>query len=409
MKGGSTEWTVKVISPQPSRRDKGFVLEAVPPSDDRERGAKGARRGTEIADREEAKRVAEAWARELNATLWAPPRIETFSDLMAAHIAWRIQTGTKSGTLAHYHAAQRRLKGSLGPVPVAEVTRGKVVRARDELLSGTGSGRPLGLGTVRGTMNCCSKAWRWGHERELVPCPWPVFERLKVPKTKKRPFTPAEVEGVLGWVRDYQGGYWSPLFELLADTGMRSGEAISLRGCDVNRARSEVYVTGGAEGAKTEDSEAWVPVPPETMKLLPEREDGNEWVFQPRRPHYRRLGRQVGQRVILDVLRRALRALSVKDSRNLDVASFRRTEVDLQLQAGVPVSTSMRVTRHRSTAVHFGYQRRSTSHDTHEAVRRTKAFRKAEAVATPAAGVQHQEPLSNSSCSLPLCRDQASC
>lgn len=341
----SEEWRVYVVRPRPSGKEgRNFTLVAQPPDLLRKKGVKPLRKSAGSHLRPEADSGAERWARTLNSSI-LPDRDPLAVDVLDKHIAWR-ETATDGSrdTLVAYQQAARRLRPLLGSLRASEVTRPELLKARDALRL------TLGPGTVQQTLNCLSGAWRWALDREWVGWPLPAIGRLKAPDTEKRPLERHELEAMLGWVAGYQGGYWLPLFTLLADAGSRISETLRLQAQDVDLRAGVIRLRGKGNRARV------VPVPASTLAMLPVRAPG-AYVFHARRAGCRK-GKPLHRRVPLGIMWRAAEAC-LPDPDRVDLHSFRRTWISDAHEAGVPMLVSMRVTGHTSTAVHVGYARRA--------------------------------------------------
>lgn len=191
-------------------------------------------------------------------------------------------------------ASEQSLLGStrgakfLGTTPACEIDRGALLRVQDALKS------EIGAETVNTYLRRAAAYWRWCEERGLIDKAWPRIKPLRKPAARKRPYTPAEVEAVLAWLRDYEEGRWYPLLSLVAETGRRVSEVCKLRGRDVDRVG--LTITVRQKGDRT----LVLPVTPETLALLP-------GLF--RRPRDRRTGGGWGparRDTVLGVVRRAI-------------------------------------------------------------------------------------------------------
>jgi integrase/recombinase XerD len=216
----------------------------------------------------------------------------------------------------------------------------------------------LAPSTIKQTLGCARKAVRWAFKRGLVNRPCPTLDpedRIKVEETEKVPFTDEQVREIIAYF-DASEPHWLPIMLLLVDTGCRVGEACALHGADLDFAENVIFM----RETKTGEPRS-IAVPPTTMKLLPKVEAG-ERVFKPIRRAYR--DRPMRPRVVLQAVRRAIKACGFHNGHLLDVHSFRRRFIATGVQEA-PMSISMRQVGHRSTKVHMDYQRRSVGHDLH--------------------------------------------
>lgn len=339
-------WRVYVVKPRPNGKEgRNFTVKAEPPATLRAAGVIPIRKSTETPDRAEAERFAERMARDLNSGVLRGDD-PTVIEVLEKHTDWRAAIESPADTVTAYRQALRRLRPLFGETRGDELSRASVLRVQDELRA------TLGPGTVNQTLNCVRHAWGWAQEREWVSVDWPRVRRLPVPETEKRPCTDAEVEAALRWLSTYRGGYWLPVFTVLADSGARIGELLRLRGAQVDRAACVLRL------GRTKNGEARAPqLPAATMALVPQAEPG-ELVFRPKRPGFRS-DKPMSRRNTLGVLWRALEAIGVADRENLDQHSFRRSWISASVEERVPLTASMSVTGHRSTKVHLDYARRA--------------------------------------------------
>ncbi|MCW8138224.1 MAG: site-specific integrase [Planctomycetota bacterium] len=341
------DWRVYVVRPRPGGREgRNYTLCAEPPASLKRAGVKPIRKTAETDDHAEAERRAEKMARDLNSSV-LDGEDPTVIEVLAKHTDWRAATGAPANTIMAYRSALRRLTPLLGEARGRDLSRALLRRAQDALLK-----VPLAPGTVNQTLNCAGAAWVWAVERERATVDGPRAKRPHVPETQKRPFTDAEVESVLGWLATYRGGYWLPLFAVLADSGARVGELLRLRGSQVDR-EACVLRLGRGKNRETRSPR----LPRDTMALVPAAEP-NHLVFRPKRPGFRG-DRPMSARNTLGVLWRALDALKIPDADNLDHHSFRRSWISASVDERVPLTASMAVVGHRSTKVHLDYARRA--------------------------------------------------
>ena len=346
-------------------------------------------------DRALAAQKAATLSARLNAGA-APAKDLTFLEVMERHIAYREANGkTSKSTITNYRYARRSLAPFLGNLRGSELTEATIILARDQLE------RTLKPNTLIVRFNCAAHAWKWAYRREYVTAPWPKgIERPLAEPTDKRPYKEQEIQQILDWLEEHLDGRWLPFFTVLADSGCRVHELCQLRGRDVDREGARFFVARAKSGKPREFS-----LPPETMALVPEAV-GDERVFKPIRPYYR--DRLLRSRVVLQVLRRAFKALEFPDAHLLDVHSFRRRWISRSLRTGTPLPVSMKQTGHRSTKVHLDYQARTVDDDTQDAVRRLRASRLAHRASSGVSLPEEGEP-PNSRKTAPLSLAQTFC
>ena len=359
-------WTVYAIPPGKDRRS--WRLEARPPGGRGKSLWKRAETETEATAQERA----QLWQEELRALVLGND--PTVGDVLACHIAHRERDGhTKAGTLESYQMAHRRIaRLELAALRSAALTRAVLLHAQDELR------RLMKPQVVNLTMAKAKTAWTWANERGLVKTPWPAVKRLKPLPTIKRPFRDGEVVAVLEWLAASKPT-WLSFFAVLADSGARPGELLSIDGRDVDRARCELVLrVQGERDTKTHEPRI-VAVSAETMELVPQA--------RPDQPVFRgQRSPRLSIHTVLFRLHRAVKAIpSIKDPERLDVTSFgRRGFVASAHRAGVPPDVARRQTGHKTLAAHMVYTRNAEGDDLHEVVALVRSRR-------PATGRSRQE------------------
>jgi hypothetical protein len=203
----------------------------------------------------------------------------------------------------------------------------------------------------------------------------------------KKPFRPEHVVAVLRWISDNDPAY-KGVFGVLAQTGCRAGEAVTLQGRNV-----EFVDTGDEQGAvieieatKCKTGERRVTgVTKDVADLLPRvgkndylfRAGRTKWRGKPTHPH-------LTVRTLLGVLYRALDALGLPRG-EYDLHSFRRARITHEHDAGAPRYVSMKNAGHKSAANHDRYTA-NADWDPIEAAYRVANYR---------LGVVHQDATSN--------------
>lgn len=218
-------WRVTVREPRADKKEKNLVLVARPPKGLVDEWGKRVRKKEKSSGTQDGK-VAEARAREaeerLNATLPSSSFDRTVEEAVAAYLTGHEVAETYRVSC---RSALKHARHTLGKLRGAELTKGSLLRAQDDLR------RRLGPATVNLYLSVFGAAWRWCYDRELVEHPWPGVRALPT-ETKKRPYQPEEVQRVLDWLAAYKKSLtdWHSFFSLLADTGCRPGEIAELRG-----------------------------------------------------------------------------------------------------------------------------------------------------------------------------------
>lgn len=366
---GVERWTVTVRAPRPERRERYYSL--------RVRGPGGVceQRSTLLETREAAELEAERTRADLAAGLPASSAWTLAAVCEARALSFE-STG-KAREARAVRTAAKKVAPHLGELTAKTLDRAALLRALDALRAeGTSAGN---LKTVT---NRVAAAWRWAESRGYVTTPWPRVRVAAGRGSRKRPYSGSEVEAVLSWVASYAGGRWLGLFSLLADTGRRSGELVRLRGRDVLRQELAVLVRQKGDGEGTAYP---VPVPAETMALLPEvAPDAFVFPCRDRRGGVELGARHVRTESVLLVLRKALAALEVPDAARLDVHSFRRAFVSAAERAGIPTDVGRRVTGHKTRAMWDRYQAATVGDDLRAVVDRVRSSRSSGSAPQPA-------------------------
>mgnify|MGYP001421560804 CR=1 FL=1 len=346
-------WKVSVVPPRKSARERHWQLRAW------KRLPGGAveehRESSNTDDRARAEELARQHELDLNRG-GAPGTDWTVLEVSEARAQALEAEGRPQAARKLRKAAER--VGLFATTPDRELDARAVLRARDALIADG-----LATRSAKVVLRLLMAAWRWAEERGHVRTPWPKVSKLRCPATRKRPYTDGEVAALLTWVESYKGGKWAPLFHLLADTGRRVGELVRLRGRDVRRE------AGVIELGRTKTGEvARVPVPAETMALLPQVE-GEAFLW----PAQARVNRGAGpghtsNGAVRAVLRRGLEAIKVPDPERLDTHSLRRAFVATAERAGVATDVGRRVTGHATRAMWDHYQAQAVGDDLHQVV-----------------------------------------
>jgi integrase len=190
---------------------------------------------------------------------------------------------------------------------------------------------------IFGTLKLILKQGKaWGNVRENV---WEACKKIGKSQTEVHAYSDAEVESIL----DRSTGPKRLYYWLAVETGMRAGEMMGLRVCDVDpfkklvRVRQAVW-RGKVQTPKTENAIRDIPIPVEIVDALREhiggREDGFVFVTKSGRPWNTDL-----------VLKRHLHG-KLKVSGNLH--TFRHTFATRQLHAGVPIAVVSKLLGHSS-------------------------------------------------------------
>lgn len=352
MTGKTTPWRLTLNEPRLDQGERSLYARG-------RRFVNGVAREQRISTGTMNRAEAEAHRARMEAE-WNTPSM-TLPGIMEARAA----DLTNPDTLEGHRVARLRISEVLD-VPVAEVTRAALLRGRDAMRA---LKPPLSPETVNTYMRRAAACWRWAEERGLVDRPWPRLKPLTKGPRRKRPYTPAELDAVLAWVSEWQGGRWLPLLSLVVDTGRRVGEVCRLKGRDLDREERTVTVVQKGGTALV------VPVSDAALALLEERAP-DAWLFpRPMR------GGGVGparRDAVRSVVRRAIRALKIPDGERLDTHSLRRSFVSHGHRAGVPDDVLGRISGHGKPMLAH-YQRETVGDDLRAAQTQVREWRAAQA------------------------------
>ena len=330
---------VTVVAPGPNDGASWYRLIRGP-------GMRPKRVSCRTTDRTEAERMAREQEARMNAAL-APRRGEDplVMTVYGRHVAFREGDRlTAKGTVESYKTARKALAVAFADVRASSMTAGAVVKGQRALIDLC----ELDPSTANTYMHKLAHAWRWAHKAEHSGVgPWPGMEALPEERTRKRQLTNAEAEAVLREAQDYAGGRFVALFCLLSESGARVGEALALRGRDVDRKAGSVMLTTPKTRLKRRTRT--IHLSPEVMALLPERRP-NEWVFRAVRNADKPLSDSTVTSARMTIMERA--GLSGEP---LDLHSFRRYVVRKLHSAGVPLKDAMDYVGHDSVKVHLAY------------------------------------------------------
>jgi len=360
-----TTWEVRVRPPNKAKRQRNWVLVRYPPSgavDETGRRYRSESWSSGTEDHEEA--VAEA--RRVEAKLNAACGLladETVSSVVEAYLAGNeLSESYATNCLSAIKAAP--MLRSLG---IHDISRAKVTLARDQMRPGRSNS------TVNGYIRALRAAWNWAELRGMVSVPWPKLRRLPA-KSSKSPYEAYEVGKLLDWLQENPRGFtdWYAYFSLLADTGLRPGELVRLKGEHVDRIGCRLLISRNKSGRQGQKRiEEWVRVPRATMELLPEREPGL-WLWPSRGVQARGHVTVNGARL---ALQKALKACGIPHKGKLDQYSFRRWWIDAADDAQVSLGDAMKQTGHRKAETHLGYRRNSRRAVSQAAVEKVHRYR----------------------------------
>lgn len=378
-----SKWTVKVVEPDPKKRQRSLVLVRYPPSgavDEKGRRLRSQRSSSGTCDLAAAQAEAQLLEDRLNSASGLLCEGGTIEAIVRAYL-----TGSKLSK-SHRTNCTSALKASptLASLPIGGLTRAKLRLGRDQMTRGRANS------TVNGYLKALKAAWNWAAERDLVDRRFPKIKPLEEGSTK-RPYSPAEVQQVLDWLEANPRGFsdWFSFFSLLADTGLRPGELLRLQGQHVDLESCSIFVTRNKSGRHGKPrEEAWVRVPAATIALLPVR-DTEEWLWPSR-------GVQAYGHVTVNgargALHRALEACGLTWRGKLDQVSFRRWWVDAADEENVSKGDAMQQVGHKKLETHMRYRRNSLRRVPQEVVEKVyrRRIRSAQRAA-PQQDVEHSQ------------------
>ena len=175
-----------------------------------------------------------------------PPRVRdsiaTVGELLDSWLDEQDErTDIRPGTKENKHSSAKRLRRFLGDVRLSQVRQRTLERYRDTL-SGTKHARGDGYssGSIALDVLYLGEAWTWGREIGACAGELPSVRIRHRPVMDKQTPTHADVCAVVGHASER----WRPAIELLAATGCRIGEVVTLRAEDIDASRGEITVRG---------------------------------------------------------------------------------------------------------------------------------------------------------------------
>ena len=349
-------WTAIVVEPRKSAGEKSLYILA------RERMANGKLREQRVsartADPQEAERKRQEFLVDLNT-----PSGLTVLECMDRRIADLASDPNKSPHSVESFRCARRLFAEW--LDVRAVDAGLVKRVRIALRD-----RGMGNGTINTYMSRAAASWRWCEDLGYVRGSWPRVRSLPRPPRKKRPYTPEEVESVLGWVKGWQGGRWYPIVLLIAETGRRVSEVCNLQARDVDLSGRTILVRLKGRAA------LGLPVSDEALGLLGPLVSSlpaDACVFRGRKR-----GGGWGPQItsgVRDVVRRAVTAVGIPDGARLDVHSLRRSFAFDAGEAGLSDEEAMGLTGHETASMLHHYRKGGVTKDKREGMERVARYR----------------------------------
>lgn len=357
-------WSVQVSKPRKDEGEK-LRLRIRPNTPLLAAGHRERRLAVNTTDPAAAAAMAKEWERKLNARFGGASL--TVSQVFDKHLAWReADPHANPSTTASYRLAFRYLRPELGATAAEDVSAAAILRTQDRLQSTSG----LNPSTINLYMRCGAASWRWANKRGIVAAPWTAPDALKKIDGTKRPLTPVELEDFLEWLSGYQGGRWTTIFRLLANTSCRASEILLLREGQLDRTEGVLLVLShrNRDGAKQNKA---VAVDPEDAALVPVRQHG-ELLF----PSFTG---DATRPVSREQLRRVLKTWAeqkLADPENIDTHSLRRTFISHLRRALVPDAIGQRQAGIKDTHIYVGYDRNTVGDDLRECVKQVKEYRR---------------------------------
>lgn len=192
--------------------------------------------------------------------------------------------------------------------------------------------RAVSAQTKRGLMTTLGSIWRKAREWGYTSAPCPRIKIVGPPARRGRAFKRQEVQRILEAAEEP----WRTLFQLLAETGVRAGEAFGLRWEDVDWSTGTILVDSsairGVEGPTKNGRSRYVQVSDGLLSALRAHGAGpGKLLFPSRAGTPLRPDRVVGKH-----LRPLLRRLGI---RHAGLHAFRHANATELLRAGVPLRT----------------------------------------------------------------------
>ncbi|MCU1591667.1 MAG: integrase family protein [Frankiales bacterium] len=162
-------------------------------------------------------------------------------DYLDAWLAGKIADGLRTNTAVGYrHHIDDFLRPHLGHLRLRDLKPSHVEHVLRVIAAPPAKGRPLGPSTVRRVHATLRSALASAKRRRLINYnPAVDIDLPKVSRPKVRPWEAAELGAFLDSLRGHR---LAPLFETIAATGLRRGEALGLRWDDVDLERMVIVV-----------------------------------------------------------------------------------------------------------------------------------------------------------------------
>ena len=143
-------------------------------------------------------------------------------------------------TLSRYRELARlHIMPRLGTQRAAETTKADIATWQSSLLAGDGT-RHLSASTVRQARSVLHSSFKWAVNLDLLAVN-PV-ERVAPPALKQKPTTPPSPKKVRDVIEASRGTELYRPVVIIAYTGLRRGEALALRWCDIDLTKREARI-----------------------------------------------------------------------------------------------------------------------------------------------------------------------
>jgi integrase len=218
----------------------------------------------EIPTKKIAQRKLEPLLSNINSSTYKPKHVVTLSEFLAR---WEpaMMPQYKPGT-------QRNFKHALGKYLVPEFGMRQLSDIQPEVLQRFISRTPTGASNIRNIVKCFRAMWRtaksWGY---VNYDPFTDLTYPKIEKTEQRHFSIEEICRILTVASEYH----KTLYWILAQTGLRIGEALALTWETVNVHQGVLSVRGSIWRGKMQSGKTAASV--RTIPLSPKLQEHLEW------------------------------------------------------------------------------------------------------------------------------------
>jgi integrase len=173
------------------------------------------------------------------------PSTYTVTDLCKDYYAYAqtiyVKNGRQTSAVAQVKRAMEQFGTMYGGLPITDITNPMLAKLRDGMIDDGKFGIKLTVRTVNERIRVIKRAFRWAREKGLVDkvtiadvVEVTVLVEGRCDARKTEPVVPVARETVDATLAGASQGF-KDLVELMWLTGMRPGEACSLRPCDIDR------------------------------------------------------------------------------------------------------------------------------------------------------------------------------